>query len=167
MDRNDLKVRAEGDRTIVITRSFDAPRALVFGAWTKPELLKRWLLGPDGWTFASCEVDLRVGGRYRYVWVNADGSRLTLGGEFREIAAPSRLVATEVFEGEPQFGEGLSVLELNETGGRTVVTQTVTYPSHDARDNMLASGMEAGMASSFTQLDDLLASEAVAQGVGP
>src|SRR5262249_22153550 len=93
-----LTVTAVGDREIVMTRSFDAPRRLVFEAITKPELVKRWLTGPPGWTMDVCEIDLRVGGRYRYGWQNVDGRTMAMGGVYREIAAPERVVATEKFD---------------------------------------------------------------------
>ena len=94
-----LKLTTRGDREIVMTRAFAAPRRLVFEAFTKPELLKRWLLGPDGWSMPVCEIDLRVGGRYRYVWRNdRDGTEMGMGGVYREIAVPERVVATEKFD---------------------------------------------------------------------
>ena len=105
-----LTVTARGDREIVMTRTFNAPRRLVWEAYTKPELLKKWLLGPDGWYFITCEVDLRVGGKYRYVWKNDEKNQtLGMGGEYREIAAPGRLVCTEKFDDFP--GEAINTLE--------------------------------------------------------
>ena len=152
-----LKVAERGEREIVMTRSFDAPRARVFEAWTTPALVKRWLLGPPGWTMPVCEIDLRVGGAYRYVWRNAEGAEMGMGGVYREIRAPERLVATERFD-EPWYpGEGLVTLELAETGGRTQVTETVLYESREARDSVLRSPMESGVAASFDRLAELLA----------
>jgi uncharacterized protein YndB with AHSA1/START domain len=152
-----LTVAAQGDRDIVMTRSFNAPRHLVWEAYTKPELLKRWLLGPDGWYFITCEVDLRVGGKYRYVWKNDEKNQtLGLGGEYREINAPGRLVCTEKFDDFP--GEAVSTLELAEHNGVTTLINTVRSPSREARDGMLATGMEKGVGRSYDRLDDVLAS---------
>ena len=87
-----LKVTARGEREIVIERGFEAPRQLVFDAYTKPELIRKWLLGPEGWTMPVCKVDLRVGGKYRYVWRNQHGMEMGMGGEYREIVVPERIV---------------------------------------------------------------------------
>src|SRR3970040_1417373 len=106
-----LKVTAHGDRQIVMTRGFDAPRTLVFDAHTKPEHVKRWLLGPPGWSMPVCEIDLRVGGKYRYVWRrDSDGKEMSMGGVFREIGPPERLVATERFDDPWYPGEALDTL---------------------------------------------------------
>ena len=89
-----LKVAARGDHEIVMSRAFAAPRRLVFEAWTKPELVRRWLLGPPGWTMIVCDIDLRVGGRYRYVWRHDDGREMGMGGVYREVMAPERTAST-------------------------------------------------------------------------
>ena len=152
-----LTVTARGDREIVMTRSFNAPRRLVWDAYTKPELLKRWLLGPDGWYFIQCDVDLRVGGKYRYVWKNDEKNQtLGLGGEYREINAPGKLVCTEAFDDFP--GEAVSTLELAEHNGVTTLINTVHSPSREARDGMLQTGMEKGVGRSYDRLDDVLSS---------
>src|SRR5213595_1152665 len=104
-----LKLTTPGEQELVMTRSFDAPRQLVFDAHTKPDLVRRWLLGPPGWTMPVCEIDLRVGGRYRYVWDSADGHKMGTGGTFTEIVRPSRIVATQLFDEDW-------------TGGETIVT---------------------------------------------
>ena len=159
-----LTVTAQGDRNIVMTRSFNAPRRLVWDAYTKPELLKRWLLGPDGWYFTTCEVDLRVGGRYRFVWKNDEkNATLGMGGEYREVAAPGRLVSTEKFDDFP--GEAINTVELAELNGVTTLIVTVLSPSPEARDGMLQSGMEKGVARSYERLDDVLVSMAPAGSV--
>jgi len=94
-----LQINTPSEREIAMTRVFDAPRNLVFEAFTKPELIKRWLLGPDGWSMPVCEVDLKVGGKYRYVWRrDSDGTEMGMGGVYREIATPERIVATEKFD---------------------------------------------------------------------
>jgi len=159
-----LTVTAQGDRQIVMTRSFSAPRRLVWDAYTKPELLKRWLLGPDGWYFTTCDVDLRVGGKYRFVWKNDEkNATLGMGGEYREIAAPGRLVSTEKFDDFP--GEAINTMELAEHNGVTTLIVTVLSPSPEARDGMLQSGMEKGVARSYERLDDVLVSMAPAGSV--
>ncbi len=154
-----LKVTAHGDREIVMTRVFDAPRKLVFDAHTKPELVKRWLLGPPGWSMPVCEIDLRVGGKYRYVWRrDHDGAEMGMGGVYREIVAPERLVATEKFDEAWYPGEAVDTLVLIEQGGKTTLTQTMLCESREARDAVLKSGMERGVAASYDRLAELLAS---------
>jgi len=154
-----LKVTMPSDREIAMTRVFDAPRTLVFDAHTKPELVKRWLLGPPGWTMPVCEIDLRVGGKYRWVWrSDNDGSTMGIGGVYREIVAPERLVTSERFDEAWYPGEGLNTLVLVEKGGRTTLTQTMRYESKEARDAVLKSGMEKGVEASYDRLGELLAS---------
>jgi len=144
---------------IVMTRALDAPRRLAFDAFTKPELVKQWLLGPPGWSMPICEIDRRVGGAYRYVWRrDSDGSEMGMGGVCREIAAPERLVATEKFEQPWYPGEAVGTTVLVEQGGKTTITQTVLYQSQEARDAVLKSGMERGVAASYDRLAELLAS---------
>jgi len=155
-----FKVTAQGEREIVMARTFDAPRALVFEAFTRPELVKRWLLGPPGWSMPVCEIDLRVGGRYRYVWrKDKDGTLMGMGGIYREIDAPSRIVSTEEFDEAWYPGEAVGTLELVERGGKTTVTQTVVYESRAARDGVLKSDMERGVAASYDRLAEVLASQ--------
>ena len=154
-----LKLTTRGDREIVMTRVFDAPRRLVFEALTKPELVKQWLLGPPGWTMPVCEIDLRVGGAYRYVWRrDSDGTQMGMGGVYREIVAPERLVATERFDEAWYPGEAVGTLVLVEQGGKTTLTQTELHQSREARDAVLKSGMEQGVAASYDRLEQLLAS---------
>jgi uncharacterized protein YndB with AHSA1/START domain len=159
MNPGNLKLTTRGDREIVMTRDFAAPRALVFDAFTQPALVKQWLLGPPGWTMPVCEIDLRVGGAYRYVWRNtAGGSEMGMGGLYREIVAPERIVATEKFDQAWYAGEAVGTLVLVEQGGKTTLTQTVAYESREARDAVLKSGMEKGVAASYDRLAELLAS---------
>jgi uncharacterized protein YndB with AHSA1/START domain len=153
-----LKVSASGDREIVMTRSFNAPRRLVFDAFTKPELVRQWLLGPDGWSMPVCEIDLRVGGKYRYVWRrDSDGTSMGMGGVYREIAAPERIVSTEKFDESWYPGEAVGTLLLIEKNGVTSVTQTVVYDTRDARDGVLKSPMEEGVGTGYDRLEQLLA----------
>ena len=155
-----LHLTAPGERDIVMTRVFDAPRQLVFDAHTKPELVKRWLLGPPGWSMPVCEIDLRVGGKYRYVWRHdRERTEMGMGGVYREIVAPERLVNTERFDESWYPGEAVDTLVLVEQGGRTTLTLTVLYESREAREAVLKSGMESGVAASYDRLADLLASQ--------
>ena len=157
-DTNTLQLTARGEREIVMTRVFDAPRRLVFDAHTRPELVKRWLLGPPGWSMPVCEIDLKVGGKYRYVWRrDSDGKEMAMGGIFREIVPPERIVNTEAFDDPWYQGEALITTVLIEQGGRTTLTQTMLFASQEARDGVLKSGMERGVAISFDRLDNILA----------
>jgi uncharacterized protein YndB with AHSA1/START domain len=147
------------DREIVITRSFNAGRTLVWDAMNKPEFLRRWMLGPPGWEMTVCENDVRVGGTFRHEWKNADGTVMAMTGVYREVARPERSVRTETFETgcTPQSGEQIGTMVLTESGGRTTVTITSLFPSKEARDGMLASGMEHGVNASYDRLDEILA----------
>ncbi|HEV3383618.1 MAG TPA: SRPBCC family protein [Gemmata sp.] len=155
-----LKVTTPTDREIVLTRVFDAPRHLVIEAMTKPELLQRWLLGPPGWAMIDCENDMKVGGAYRHVWRNTDGTEMCMRGVYREIALPDRIVRTESFEFgcAPQAGEQLATTILTEQAGKTTLTTTVLYPSKEARDALIASGMEYGAGLSFDRLEKVVLS---------
>lgn len=154
-----LKLTTPADREIAMTRVFDAPRQLVFDAHTKPDLVRQWLLGPPGWSMPVCEMDVRVGGTYRWVWRHdTNGTEMGMGGVYREIVAPERLVTTERFDEAWYPGEALNTLVLIEQGGRTTLTQTMRYESRDARDAVIKSNMEKGVAASYDRLADLLAS---------
>lgn len=147
-----VDVTLPDDMTIRVERVFDAPRALIFDCHTKPELLKKWLLGPPGWTMPSCEVDLRVGGKYRYLWrSDADGGEFAIGGVFEDVAAPERLVTLEHMEG--MEGNSLCTLTLTESGGRTTMVQTMQFATKEIRDAALATGMTDGMAQSYDRLE--------------
>ena len=152
-----LKVTTPTDRELVMTREFNASRGMVFDALTKPDLLQRWLLGPPGWTMPVCEIDLRVGGKYRYVWENADGRKMGMGGTFQEIVRPSRVVATEVYEDYWTGGETLVTTELVETRGTTALRMTVRYASQEARDAAIKMGATKGVEASYDRLEQLLA----------
>ena len=156
-----LKVTTPTDREIVMTRVFDAPRTLVFDAMAQPELLKRWLLGPPGWSMVDCENDLKVGGAFRHVWRGADGTEMAMRGVYREVVPPERIVRTESFEFgcNAQSGEQVGTLVLTEQDGWTTLTLTVLYPSKEARDATIASGMEHGVAASYDRLAALLDSD--------
>src|SRR6266568_1238452 len=135
-----LKLTTPGERELVMTRSFDAPRKLVFDAHTKPELVKRWLLGPPGWSMPVCEIDLRVGGRFRYVWRrDNDGTQIGMGGVYREIVSFERTANTEKFDEAWYPGEAVDTLVLVEQGGKTTLTYTMRYESRAARDAVIKS----------------------------
>ena len=155
-----VTVTPKGDREIQMTRTFSAPREMVFDAFTKPELVKRWLVGPDGWSMPVCEMDLRVGGKFRWVWKNdKTGATMGMGGVYKEITPPSRLVNTERFDEAWYPGEGLLTTEFVEKGGKTTMTATLLYESREARDMVLKSDMERGVNDSYNRLEDLLLAE--------
>jgi uncharacterized protein YndB with AHSA1/START domain len=150
-----FQVTTPSDQEIRMTRRFDARRSLVFEAMTRPEHVKQWWgrLG-EGYSVPVCEIDLRVGGRWRFVNRHPKGE-VAFHGEYREITPPSRLVFTEIFE---QFPDTVSVVttELTEEGGRTQLTVTVRYPSVQVRDAVMASGMARGAGISYDRLEDLV-----------
>jgi uncharacterized protein YndB with AHSA1/START domain len=152
-----LQISTPSDREVLFTRVFEAPATLVYDAHTKPDLVRRWLLGPPGWTMPVCDIDLRVGGKYRYVWKNADGREMGMGGIYREIVASVKLVTTELFDEDWTGGETTATTAFVEKGGKTTVTTSVIYPSHEFRDGALKTRMADGMESGFARLDDLLA----------
>lgn len=155
-----LKVTTPSDREIALIRSFNAPRRLVYEAMTKPDLVKRWLSGPPGWTMTECRIELRVGGAYRYEWRNDDGRTMGLGGVYREIVTNEKIVATEKFDESWYPGEAVGTIVLAEQGGVTTITQTILYETKAARDGVLKSPMEQGVAYSYDKLAELLASRA-------
>ena len=139
------------DEQILITREFDAPRHLVYRAWTEPELVGRWWSGNRG-EVTVAEVDLRVGGPWRYVMVTDDGFEAAFHGEYREIVPNERIVATEVYEGMPE-AEALNTVTFAEADGRTTLTMLVEHASKEARDAHIASGMETGMREAMDMLE--------------
>ena len=150
-----MKVTTPSDREIVLTRVFDAPRRLVWDAFTKPELLQRWF-GPRGWSLVVCEVELKVGGGFRFVLRGPDGRDMGMRGVYREIVPPERSIHTETFDDFP--GESEVTTVLVEQDGKTTFTATVLYPSQEVRDAVIKSGMEHGAAESYDKLAELLAS---------
>ncbi|HTS64712.1 MAG TPA: SRPBCC family protein [Candidatus Acidoferrales bacterium] len=153
-----FKISTPSDREIQVERDFNAPRQLVFDAFTKPELVRRWLLGPEGWTMPVCEIDLKAGGRYRYVWrKDSTGEEMGMGGVFQEIVRPAKLVATEQFDDAWYPGEALDTTVFEETGSITRIRLTVLYQSREARDIATRSGMERGMAAGYQRLEEVLA----------
>jgi len=153
-----LRITTPSDREIAMTRVFDAPRRLVFDACTKPELIKRWLGVFGRWSLAVCEIDLRVGGTYRYVWRGSDGAEMGMRGVYREIVPAERIVNTESFDDPWYEGEAVGTTVFVEQGGKTTLTNTVLYASKEVRDSVLKSPMESGVAASYDKLEEVLAS---------
>ena len=150
-----FKVTTPGELEIVMARDFDAPPDMIFDALTKPELVRRWLTGPDGWIMPVCEIDLKVGGAWRYVWRNEEnGCEFGMHGEYREIVRPERIVHTEFF-GE---GESLVTSSITAKGDTTTLTMTMRFASRAERDAALETGMADGVAVSYDRLDEMLAS---------
>lgn len=156
---NKLQVEPSGDREIVLTRVFDAPRHLVWEAYTRPELIRRWFLGPPEWSMIVCEVDPRVGGRYRYVWRKTDGTEMGMGGEYRAVVRPERIQLTELFDQDWTGGEAVATLTMVEENGKTTCTTTMRYVSKEIRDMVLQSGMTRGAAASYDRLDAIFAEQ--------
>lgn len=151
-----MTLEVTSEREILVTRSFNAPRALVFDAYTKPELLKRWLGVFNDWTMPVCEVDLRVGGSYRYEWQGHEGRRMGISGTFREVKRPERLVSTERFDEAWYPGEAIDTAVFTESAGRTTLALSVLYDSKEALDAVLKTPMETGMAASYDTLEQML-----------
>ena len=149
-----LTVTTPSDREIVMTRTFDAPRELVFEAMTRPEHMKEWW-GPHGYTLPVCEIDLRPGGKYRFVNADAEGNEYAFRGEYREIVPPEKIVWTFEFEGMPG-NISVDTMTLTEEDGKTTITGTSVFDSVEQRDGMLESGMETGAAETYDRLAELL-----------
>lgn len=150
-----VTVLTPSDRTVVMVRVFDAPRRLVFDAWTKPSLLVKWY-GANGWNLVVAEVDLRVGGAWRFVWDGPDGASMASGGVYREIVPPARLAYTESFDDHWYPGESLVTHDLTEQDGRTTLTTTMLFDSRATRDLVVASPMARGVAEGFDRLEAAL-----------
>lgn len=143
------------DLETVITRVFEAPRRLVFEAWTSPEHLPHWMLGPEGWTMPVCEIDLRPGGAWHFAWRHSDGREMEMRGVYREVVPPERLVSTESWGGP--WPETVNTLVLTEENGKTRSTMTILYPSKEARDAAFKTGMARGVSASYDRLEAHLA----------
>ncbi|MGE0158363.1 MAG: SRPBCC family protein [Gemmatimonadales bacterium] len=160
------QVTLPSDREVAVTRTFDAPRALVWDAYTKPELMKRWLLGPPGWSMPVCEMDVRPGGGFRWRWrSDEDGKEFGFHGEFREVTAPSKLVHTEVYDPGDVGGTmgdeaALITVTFTERDGRTTMKSVMDFGSKKSRDEAMATGMTDGMEQSYQLLDAVLAERA-------
>ncbi len=138
------------DREIVMTRVVDAPRRLVWEAYTNPEHVPHWMLGPDGWTMPVCEIDLRPGGEWHFVWRRGDGTEMEMRGHYHEVTPPERFVNSESWGGD--WPETTNTLTLTEHDGKTTITSTICYPSQEARDAAFRTGMKDGASTSFDRL---------------
>jgi uncharacterized protein YndB with AHSA1/START domain len=173
-----LKVTTPSDLEIVMTRTFNAPRQLIWEAMTRPELMQRWMFTPPQWSWSRCEMDLRVGGKFHWEWAGPDGRHaMTISGVHKEVTPPARIIHTERMEMGPgagpcgsECGEGgaegggdpwelLATIDLTESAGRTHLTMTLRFPSKQARDAALASGMEQGVAIGYDRLAAMLAAK--------
>lgn len=157
------EVTLPSDREVRVTRTFDAPRQLVWDAHTKPELIQRWMLGPPGWTMPVCEMDVSVGGKYRWRWRSEeDGKEFGFFGDFREVDAPRRMVHVENYDpgdvgGPMPSSEPAIVTTLFEQSGNvTTLITTMRFGSKEARDGALSTGMTDGMEMSYAALDELM-----------
>jgi len=153
-----LQLSIPTDREVSFKRFFAAPRQLVFDAFIKPELLKRWFFGPPGGTLAVCEVGRKVGDSFRYVWRSPDGTEIGMSGICLELVAPERIVATEKFDQPWYPGDAVGTITLTEVGGITLLTQTIRYESQAARDLVLKTPIEHGVALGYDRLAELLKS---------
>ena len=158
------EVTMHGERDVEVTRSFQAPRALVWRAYTEPALVQRWMLGPPGWTMPVCEMDVREGGKYRWRWrSDEDQTEFGFYGEFREVNVGVRMVHTETYDpgstGMGEGGESLVTVSFSDAGGVTTVSTLMQFGSKEARDAAVASGMTDGMEQSYQLLDGVLSEQ--------
>ena len=159
MQKNVTSMELKSDREIVIKRTFNAPPRIVFDAWTKAELVKQWWAPKSrGVTMVACEADVRVGGKYRYVIRHSEYGDMGFSGEYTEITPPSRLVYTQIFEPMADSGAVICTISFEDLGDKTHLVSHEIYPSKEARDATVATGMEHGMRESMDQLDELVAS---------
>jgi uncharacterized protein YndB with AHSA1/START domain len=156
MTRGTTVVTVPTDTEILITREFDAPRHLVYKAWTTPDLIKRWWSGDRG-EMTIAEVDLRVGGKWRFVMTAHGEFEVAFHGEYREIIPNERIVSTEVYEAMPE-GQALSIVTFAESDGRTVLTLLMQLASKEERDAVISSGMEGGVREQMDHLEQVAAS---------
>jgi uncharacterized protein YndB with AHSA1/START domain len=157
--KNETIVERTSDRELTVTRTFDAPTRIVFDAWTKPELLKRWWAPKSfGVSLFECEQDLRVGGTYRYAFGRDPKTPEVFTGRYLEVDPPSRLVLTQVYARMARVGEAVVTATFEESQGRTHLTLHQLFPSKEALEGALASGMERGMRVTLDQLDALVVS---------
>jgi uncharacterized protein YndB with AHSA1/START domain len=140
------------DREVAMTHVVDAPRELVWEAHTNPEHAPQWMLGPEGWSMPVCEIDLRPGGEWHFVWRQADGNELEMRGVYREVTRPERIVQTESWGDD--WPETLNTLVLTEKDGKTTIATTIVYPSKEARDAAIETGMKDGASQTYDRLDE-------------
>lgn len=152
-----LKALPARDRELAFARVFQAPRERVWEHFVDPRLVPQWLLGPPGWTMPVCEIDLRRGGRFRYVWRNDDGREMGMSGEYLAVVRPERVVHTELFDEDWTGGETTVTTVFHERNGVTEMELVVRYPTSEVRERVKGTGMEAGMEAGYARLDALLA----------
>jgi uncharacterized protein YndB with AHSA1/START domain len=156
---NRTTVERRSDRELVVTRTFNAPARIVYDAWTRPELLKRWWAPRSlGVSLFSCEADVRVGGVYRYVFGRDPSQAMAFSGVYREVVPSSRLVATQIFEQMRAAGEAIVTATFEEKEGKTRLVVHQLYASKESLDGAVASGMERGMRETYEQLEQLVGS---------
>lgn len=158
------QVTLPGDREVRVTRTFNAPRTLVWDAHTKPELIQKWMLGPPGWSMPVCEMDVREGGAYRWRWrSDEEGKEFGFFGTFTAVAAPRTLAHDEYYDpgdvggAMPASDPALVTLELSEAGGVTTLVSTIRFASKEARDGAVSTGMTDGMEMGYVRLDEMFA----------
>lgn len=150
-----MVVTTPSDREVLYTRTFAAPRRIVWDAWTKPEHIRGWMLGPEGWTMPVCENDVRVGGTWRFVWRKEHGTEMEMTGVYREVAPPDKLVHTERWG--PEWPETINTILFIEKDGETTVELTTLFPSKAERDRAMATGASSGLETSYERLDAVVA----------
>ena len=147
-----LTVELRGEQEVVVTRGFDAPRDLVWECHTKPELVKRWMLGPPGWTMPVCEIDFRVGGKYLHTWRHPSQGEFSMSGIYREIAQPERIVVNEYYQDE----ESRVTQTFAAQGKKTTLTVVMRFASAEKREAAVKTGMTDGMEQGYQRLDEIL-----------
>ena len=152
-----MEVTTPSDLEVQMTRVFDAPRHLVYQALTSPDLMKRWLIGGADWPLSTCDMDVRVGGAYHWVWSGPNGQEMGMNGVFTEVSPPDRMVHSQKFDQAWTPGENQVTTTFEERGGQTIVTVTTLFPSTETRDGMLKGGMAEGAAQGYDRLEQLLA----------
>ncbi|HXF53742.1 MAG TPA: SRPBCC domain-containing protein [Hyphomicrobiaceae bacterium] len=157
---NNYKVTKPSAREITLTRTFDAPRQLVFDAFIRPEMVRRWLYGPEDWPMVQCEIDLRAGGKLRYVWRHKEKGEMGMSGVFKQITPPECIVHTELFDQDWTGGETVVTTTFTERRGRTTLASTVRYSTQKARDGALKTGMIEGWTQGLDRLAGILATAA-------
>jgi uncharacterized protein YndB with AHSA1/START domain len=151
-----MTLHTEGDRYVVVTRRFAAPPEAVYRAHTEPELIQKWMLGPDGWTMPVCVSDARPNGKLRFEWTDGKGSGFSLTGEYLELEPPRRIVHVERMHLPDPTPDNHIETKFEPDGAGTLMTMRMTLPDAEARDRMLATGMENGMEASYVRLESIL-----------
>ncbi|MCO6509713.1 MAG: SRPBCC domain-containing protein [Aridibacter famidurans] len=157
-----FEVLTPADTELVMTRLFDATPELVFDALTRPEYIKQWMLGPEGWSMTACDFDVRVGGRFRLVWRDEEGNEWVVGGEYTEIDPPGLIVHTEYFNDDEASGGSVETDTIVSEGEKTRLTMTMVYPSKEICQQMIESGMAEGNRVCFDRMEEIFGEAATA-----